>query len=98
MGYIIRADGTISLRPRIFLRARRTALRVLRDGISLRQARRLLSYKGFFVQKKRELLDLTHFKILHKLDLYKLFAKSAEIISKYERTIKNDPNTVYGKA
>lgn len=50
MGYVIHAGGKVTIRPRIFLRARRMALRCLRQGhLSIRQARRILSYKGYFI-------------------------------------------------
>ena len=45
MGYVIRADGSIAIRKRIFLRARRAFSRTLTLG----RARRVVSYKGYFV-------------------------------------------------
>lgn len=49
MGFRVHKDGNITVRPRIFLRARRMALRAIRHkGMSKRQAKRALSYKGYF--------------------------------------------------
>lgn len=50
MGYVIHADGTITIRPRNYLKARRAYTRAAGDRpLSLAQAQRLVSYKGFFV-------------------------------------------------
>lgn len=50
MGYVIYRKGTVSIRARNYIKARRLKLRYKGRGtLSLRQAKRLTSYKGFFV-------------------------------------------------
>ncbi|MCD7888331.1 MAG: hypothetical protein LUG23_00125 [Oscillospiraceae bacterium] len=98
MGYLVRADGTVSIRPRVFIRSRRTAQRSNRHGMSLRQARRLSAFKGYYKQKKKT-LKFRNYKIMYKLNLYKLFKKAGEIVSINERMNANvTVDTVHGKA
>ena len=47
MGYVIHRSGKISIRPKIFIRARRMVLRT-RYGGTMKQYKRLASYKGYF--------------------------------------------------
>lgn len=49
MGYVIHSDGTITIRPRNYLKARRIYTRVgNRSAMSLEQAHLVVSYNGFF--------------------------------------------------
>lgn len=81
MGYVVHANGRITIRPRIFLRARRIALRCLRKGRpSLRQARRIGSYKGYFDNSNGR-------RIRKKLRLKKVFQMAAKVVSNYERRL-----------
>lgn len=81
MGYVVHANGHITIRPRIFLRARRIALRCPRNGrLSLRQARRIGSYKGYFDNSNSR-------KIRKKLQLEKVFRMAAKTISNHERRL-----------
>ncbi len=86
MGFLIHADGNITVRPRVFLRARRIALRtVRRDGLAIRQATRICSYKGYFYQRKHEDMPLKAFKANKKLHLKYALAKAARLISERSR-------------
>lgn len=81
MGYVIHANGSITIRPRVFLRARRIALRCLKNGrLSLRQSRRICSYKGYFDNSNSR-------KIRKKLKLKKVFRIAAKIVSNHERRL-----------
>lgn len=83
MGYLIYSNGKVAVRPRIFLRARRIALRT-RKTMAYRQAQRLVSYKGYFQQKN---LSLSSYKMNHKYNLNKRFLKAQKLVS--ERTRYN---------
>lgn len=48
MGYVIHADGHVTIRDKVFLRARRTYLRA-KNGMTADRAQRVISYKGYFV-------------------------------------------------
>jgi len=87
MGYVVHADGNVTIRPRVFLRTRRLALRIMRRGsISYRQAMRLSSYKGFFFQRqKRICFPLKSQKISKKLHLQSLFKSASRLIGNRER-------------
>lgn len=72
MGYRIYANGKSTIRPRVFIRARRGALRFGRKQIlNLRQARRANSYKGYFISTNSSKI----IKNLHFLQLWKASAK-----------------------
>ena len=50
MGYVVFSDGHVEIRGRDFLRARRMAIRYRLQGnfLTLRQCKRITSYKGYF--------------------------------------------------
>lgn len=48
MGYIIHKSGKMSIRSRDFLRGRKLMLRSEINGLSEKQARRLMAFKGYF--------------------------------------------------
>ena len=47
MGYLVYRSGRMAIRDRNFIRARRIILRAEPDGLTARQARRIMSYKGY---------------------------------------------------
>lgn len=47
MGYVVYRSGKVAIRPKIFLRTRRMYLRT-KNGGTLKQYKRLISYKGYF--------------------------------------------------
>lgn len=97
MGFLIHADDAVTVRPRVFIRARRMALRALRRRkISIEQARRICAYKGYFDPKKR-ILSLRSRKVNKKYKLPEVFARAAEVISKFERRIHHE-NTILAEA
>ena len=97
MGFLIHADGAVTVRPRVFIRARRMALRVLRRAeISIEQARRICAYKGYFRPKKRA-LNLSSRKADKKYRLAEVFARAAAAVSKFERR-KHHESTVFTEA
>lgn len=95
MGFLIHADAVITVRPRVFIRARRTILRYLRTGrMTIEQARRLCSYKGYFMpnpqktKKRRIYLNLRTGKIKRRLQFQRVFGHAAKVVSNYERSHK----------
>lgn len=89
MGYVNHSTGKTTIRARIFLRARRIALRFLRRRrLNIQQARRIASYKGYFVHSDSR-------KIVKKLRLTDLFAVAARTISRHDRRIHDDKNYVW---
>lgn len=91
MGYVIHADGSITIRPRIFLRARRMALRSIRKNgkLNLNQAQRTCSYKGYFQNSNSR-------KISKKLRLDDVFREAARIVSINERRKHYESNIQHG--
>lgn len=101
MGFVVHADSTVTVRPRVFIRARRAALRYLRRSrMTVKQARRLSSYKGYFYPNRRKCrkrhirLNLKTRKVDKKYKLAAVFAKAAAVVSRYERR-KHYEDTVY---
>lgn len=89
MGYVDHSTGKITIRARVFLRARRIALRFLRcRQLNIRQARRIASYKGYFKHSDSK-------KIIKKLRLTDLFAAAAHAVGRYDGRMNNDKNYVW---
>ena len=89
MGYANHSTGKTTIRTRIFLRARRIALRFLRRRrLNIQQAWRIASYKGYFIHSDSR-------KIIKKLRLTDLFAVAARTISRHDRRIHDDKNYVW---
>lgn len=60
MGYVIHRDGSVTIRDRDFVKARRMFLRC-QGGMTYSQAKRIMSYKGFFVHSdSRTVRDKYH--------------------------------------
>lgn len=80
MGYVVFADGHVEIRDRDFIKARRLALRYYSQGcfLTLRQCKRILSYKGYFKYS-----DSKHANQIYNLD--EIFKYAAEKISVEER-------------
>ena len=84
MGYLIHSDGSITLRKRIFIRARRMALRYQRTRkMNYSQAKRICAYKGYFYPNYKKHKQSIHIQtnsrmIKNKYHLRKLF-KDAQI-------------------
>lgn len=92
MGYANHSTGKTTIRTRIFLRARRIALRFLRRRrLNIQQAWRIASYKGYFIHSDSR-------KIIKKLRLTDLFAIAAQAISRHDRRIHDDKNYVWQPA
>lgn len=78
MGYVIHADGTITIRPRNYLKARRVFSRAAgMEYISLTQARLIVSYKGYFVNSDCRVEA-------KKLNVEPISLKAQKLISDYE--------------
>lgn len=90
MGYVIHADGSVTIRPRVFLRARRSALRIMRHDRKLTRklAQRMCSYKGYFTNSDS-------CKVSQKLRLDDVLQQAAQEISKQERRKNSEHNTIY---
>lgn len=80
MGYIFYPDGHVEIRGRDFIKARRLALRYKAQGnfLSIRQCKRILSYKGFFKHSDSRYVS-------KKYDLDKIFEYAAQKLSIEER-------------
>ena len=84
MGYVVHADGKIAIRARNFIHARRLVLRYQRTGrISYKQAKRLVSYKGFFKHSNCR-------KVSRRMDLSTVFRNAQSIIGRIERKKLNE--------
>ena len=84
MGYVVHSDGKITIRARNFIHARRLVLRYQRTGrISYKQAKRLVSYKGFFKYSNcREFSQ--------RMNLPTVFRNAQSIIGRIERKKLNE--------
>lgn len=81
MGYVFHSNGKITIRGRDFIRARRIILIFLDlRSLSLRQSKRLLSYKGYF--KYSDCRDL-----YRTLKLDKVFSFCAKVVSIYAKRL-----------
>lgn len=84
MGFIIRKDGSIGIRDRNFIHARRISLRHI-EPFTVCQARRLLAYKGWFDNSNT-------FSVVKKYRLDKCFTESSYIISRFDKGRNHDEN------
>lgn len=80
MGYLLYPDGHVEIRGRDFIKARRLALRYKSQGgfLTMRQCKRILSYKGFFDHSDSRY-------VRRKYDLDEIFEYAAKKISVEER-------------
>lgn len=79
MGYCIHQSGKVTMRARNFIHSRRLLLRAARTGkIGIRQARRLVSYKGFYDHSDS-------FKATTTLHAGTLFKRAQALLSKEEK-------------
>lgn len=90
MGYVVHADGSVTIRPRVFLRARRMALRSNRNGgkLEYKQAQRTSSYKGFFGNSNSR-------RITKNLNMNLVFRNAAKTVSDYERRQRKNESVFY---
>lgn len=86
MGYVIFANGHVEIRGRDFIKARRMALRYrLQDSfLTMRQCKRILSYKGFFMYSNSK-------NVRKKYGFDQIFDYAAEKISVEERRKNGKP-------
>lgn len=89
MGYVVHRNGKLTIRSRNFLRGRRLVMRYYREhALTLQQARRLASYKGFFKHT-----HINYVKVWKndskKLDIAEAVDYAASVISKYEKGVNN---------
>ena len=79
MGYVIRRDGSISIRGRNFIHARRLALRYQsKPLLNISNAKRILAYKGYFKYSNSRFA-------YNKYGLNKLFYNAALLMSDHDR-------------
>lgn len=87
MGYIIYRSGKTAIRSRDFIRARRMALRAIRENnISYRQAKRITAYKGYF----------KHTDCVKAVKLYllpRVWKRAQKVVSMYESRLRNGKST-----
>lgn len=78
MGYVVHRDGTITIRDQIYIRAKRAFSRALdKDTLSIGQARRIVSMKGYFLNS-----DCTVARKRLRVD--KVSRSAQKLISDYE--------------
>lgn len=88
MGFVNHASGKTSIRARVFLRARRMALRFSRRRrLTIQQARRVSAYGGYFIHSDSR-------RAVKKLRLDDLFRASARKISDFDRRINNGRQSI----
>jgi hypothetical protein len=75
MGYVIYGNGTVSIRSRNYIKARRLKIRCITQGsLSLRQSKRMVSYKGFFKHSD-----------FNKPGMFEIFCIAQNVISAKEK-------------
>ncbi|WP_165247457.1 reverse transcriptase domain-containing protein [Adlercreutzia sp. ZJ141] len=88
MGYRIHASGKVSIRPRVFVRVRRMAMRCRGQcTLALSQAKRICSYKGWVVHSDSGL-------ICRRYKYHQVSKRAARKVSRYERT-KHEGNLLH---
>lgn len=81
MGYVFHRSGKRTMRARVFIRGRRMVLRYhARRVLTIEQARRLVSYKGFF--KHSDSLA-----VCHKLQAAEAFEYAAGVVSRHDKEV-----------
>ena len=81
MGYVLHANGKITIRARGFIHARRLLLRYERQGyLTISQSKRIVSYKGYFKQSN-SYNSYARFN--------RAFRYAQKVISKHERNKKH---------
>lgn len=84
MGYVIHRSGKITIRGRDYIHARRILLRFIALGTaSLRQANRLLSYKGYFKYSDCR-------KAAQSMKIDRIFAFCSQVVSYYATKPKQE--------
>lgn len=99
MGYLIRADASLGLRKRVFIRSRRMAMRYKRtQQLNLTQARRISAYKGYYYpnfKHKQSIHIVTNSQMVkQKYQMKKMFNKAQNIISEEARKRKPLKNII----
>ena len=92
MGFVIHRNGKITLRARNFIHSRRLVLRYMRvKRLHLPQARRVVSYKGFYDHSDTKT-------VVRKLGMSAAFKCAAKVVSDYDRRLsKNGEGFLSGK-
>lgn len=79
MGYVFHRSGKRTMRARVFIRGRRMVLRYhARRALTIEQARRLVSYKGFFKHSDSRA-------VCHKLQAAEAFEYAAGVVSRHDK-------------
>lgn len=79
MGYVIHANGKVTIRGRNFIKSRRMILRYHRRGsLNFKQAKRLTSYKGFYKYSNSA-------KVQEDLNTSEAFTAAAKVVSRYAK-------------
>ena len=79
MGYRVHADGHITIRDRVFLRARRNVLRYHANGCyKLKQAQRACSYKGYFKHSDS-------YKVRQRYNVNEAMRAASRVVSEHDR-------------
>lgn len=81
MGFRVSPGGTVTLRKHIFKKARRLMLKVKRGNFALRQALRLMSYRGYMLSTATKYVQRT-------LNAIKSFSRASNIISYYAQAAR----------
>lgn len=89
MGYVIHRNGKMTIRSRNLIHGRRLILAYYREhALTVQQARRLSSYKGFFKHTKINYVRKWK-KDDKKLQVKEAFDYAASVVSRYDREANN---------
>ena len=92
MGYVIFRNGKVEMRERNYIRSKRMMIRFRRNGsLVLSQAKRLISYKGFYKHSDSR-------KARRELKADKIFNLCALVISKHDKEANDAQNNVSRQA
>lgn len=94
MGYVIHCNGKMTIRSRVFIRGRRMVLRCHRKRVlTIEQARRLSSYKGYFKHTNIWYVK-EHKNSDEKIDVKTACDYAASVVSRYDREALYDSGTL----
>lgn len=83
MGFVVHGNGKVTIRAKNFVHARRMLLRQQRKPLVYSQAKRLVSYKGYFKYSDC-------WKLRKEMNLKSAFEQAQQTISNYERSKRNE--------
>lgn len=87
MGYVVHVNGKVTVRAKAFIHARRLIKRYKRNNyMTYTQAKRLISFKGYFIYSDCQKIQS---------EFFKAFKYAQNVISKHERRKKYGMGNIY---